>query len=46
MPDFLHKSILKPEGSMMAGIATVAGAIILAFDRPLRGAIRDEAAAR
>jgi len=31
---------------MMAGIATVAGAIILAFDRPLRGAIRDEAAAR
>jgi hypothetical protein len=26
MPDFLHKSILKPEGSMMAGIAT--GALV------------------
>lgn len=26
MPDFLHKSILKPEGSMMGGIAT--GALV------------------
>lgn len=26
MPDFLHKSVLKPEGSMMAGIAT--GALV------------------
>jgi POT family proton-dependent oligopeptide transporter len=31
---------------MMAGIATLAGAVILAFDRPLRGVIRDAAAAR
>src|SRR5262249_41085803 len=31
---------------MMAGIATLAGAVIMAFDRPLRGVIQDEAAAR
>jgi proton-dependent oligopeptide transporter, POT family len=30
---------------MIAGIATVAGAVILAFDRPLRGVIREEAVA-
>jgi proton-dependent oligopeptide transporter, POT family len=30
---------------MIAGIATVAGAMILAFDRPLRGVIDREAAA-
>jgi len=30
---------------MIAGIAAVAGAVILAFDRPLRSVIRDQAAA-
>jgi len=30
---------------MIAGIATVVGAVILAFDRPLRGVIREEAVA-